>query len=266
MKIAFIGGGNMGEAILKAVLANKLSIPKEITVSDVSEARRKYLKKEYEVAVTSETLAAINSAEVIILAIKPQILTTVLSELNNRIKATQLVLSIIAGATIKKISEGLNHKRIVRSMPNTPAQIGEGMTVWTATPEVTAKQKKQAKTILGTMGQELFVEDEKYLNMATAISGSGPAYVFYLVESFVAAAEKVGWTTEEAEKLALQTLVGATHLLQKSDKTSAELRRAVTSPDGTTAAAIEQFEKGNFTGLVTQAIEAALKRAKELGK
>lgn len=266
MKIAFIGGGNMGEAILKAIIANKLAAPAEICVSDISEDRRNYLKKEYKVAVTEDSLKAANNAEIIILAVKPQILPAVFSGLNNKLKPAQLVLSIIAGATIDKIAGGLNHKRIIRSMPNTPAQIGEGMTVWTATSAVTAAQKKQAKAILGVMGQELFVGDEKYLDMATAISGSGPAYVFYFVEAFAEAAVKIGWTPEAAEKLALQTLVGATTLLQKSGKKPADLRRAVTSPGGTTAAAIEQFEKGNYKLLFTQAIEAALKRAKELGK
>jgi pyrroline-5-carboxylate reductase len=173
MKITFIGGGNMGEAILSAVMGRGLSSPKEITVSEISEVRRNYLKEKYKIKVTNDNLIAISSAEVVLLAVKPQTLSVVLNELQNNLKATQLVLSIIAGARIKSISDGLHHKRIVRSMPNTPAQIGEGMTVWTATPEVTAKQKKQAKTILGVMGQELFVDDEKYLDMATAISGSG---------------------------------------------------------------------------------------------
>ena len=266
MKISFIGGGNMGEAILKAIIANKMAAPAEICVSDVSEDRRHYLKKEYKVSVTMDNLAAVKDAEIIVLAVKPQALHSVLTELNNKLKAAQLILSIIAGATINKIVGGLNHERIIRSMPNTPAQTGEGMTVWTATPAVTTTQKKQAKAILGVMGQELFVDDEKYLDMATAVSGSGPAYVFYFVEAFVDAAVKIGWTPEAAEKLALQTLVGATNLLQKSGKKPADLRKAVTSPGGTTAAAIEQLEKGNFKLLVTQAVEAALKRAKELGK
>ena len=163
MKIAFIGGGNMGEAILAAVVSNGLSSPKEITVSDVSEARRNYLKEKYKVVVTPDNRSAVTNAEIIILAIKPQILSAVLSELSKQIKPGQLVLSIIAGARIKAISDGFIHQKVVRSMPNTPAQIGEGMTVWTATPEVTESQKKQAKAILGVMGQEIYVNDEKYL-------------------------------------------------------------------------------------------------------
>lgn len=266
MKITFIGGGNMGEAILKAVISRGLSTPKEITICDISEARRNYLRKEYMVKVTPDNTVGINNAEVIVLAVKPQTLSGVLTELNRKLKTNQLVVSIIAGVPVRTIRIGLNHKRIVRSMPNTPAQVGEGMTVWTATPEVTQKQKKQAKEILGTMGQELFIDDEKYIDMATAVSGSGPAYVFYFVESLTEAALKIGWAPELAEKLAIQTLVGATSLLQKSGKKPADLRKAVTSPGGTTAAAIEQFNKGEYKQLIIQAIEAALKRAKELGK
>ncbi len=213
MKIAFIGGGNMGEAILAAIISKGLGSPKEITVSDVSELRRKYLQDKYKITVTPDNRLAIIDADVIILAIKPQTLSAVLSELNKHLKPGQLVLSIIAGARLKTISEGLSHQKIVRSMPNTPAQIGEGMTVWTATPEVTASQKKQAKAILGVMGQEIYVDDEKYLDMATAVSGSGPAYVFYFVEAFTEAAVKIGLSRDVAEKLAVQTLVGATHLL-----------------------------------------------------
>ena len=151
-------------------------------------------------------------------------------------------------------------------MPNTPAQIGEGMTVWTATSEVTESQKTQAKAILGVMGQEIYVDDEKFIDMATAISGSGPAYVYYFVEAFIEAAIKVGFSADVAEKLVMQTLTGAINLLQKSDKSSAELRRNVTSPGGTTAAAIEQMEKGDFKLVIEQAVDAAYQRAKELGK
>jgi len=266
MKISIIGGGNMGEAILVAVLKQGLSTPQEIVVSDISKARRDYLKKKYGVAVTLDNLAAVAGAEIVILAIKPQILFDVLTELHNEVKPEQLVLSIIAGARLNTIVNGLNHNKVVRSMPNTPAQIGEGMTVWTATPEVTLKQKKQAKAILGVMGEEIYTAEEKFLDMATAVSGSGPAYVFYFVESLIEAALHLGFTPDVAEKLVRQTFLGATHLLQKSAKPPAELRRNVTSPGGTTAAAIEQLEKGGLNKLVALAVAAAFKRAKELGK
>jgi pyrroline-5-carboxylate reductase len=265
MKIAFIGGGNMAEAILSAVLKNKLAAAKDITVSDIDANKRNNLEQKYKIITSSDNQTAIEGKEAVILAVKPQVLAEIMPALNNRIKPNQLVISILAGKSIKTISSGLNHNCIVRSMPNTPAQIGEGMTVWTATPQVTSEQKKLAAAILGAMGKELFVEDEKYLDMATAVSGSGPAYFFLFVESMTDAAVNLGWTPDEAQLLVMQTLVGSTGLLNKSGKSPQELRRMVTSPGGTTAEAIAAFEKGGFGGLIEQAVTAAFEKAKKLG-
>src|SRR5271157_4555834 len=154
MKIAFIGGGNMGEAILAAMLKKNLAEAKDITVSDVVDTRRHYIMQKFMVAVSANNLYAIDGKDIIILAVKPQILANVMAEMKDHIKENQLVISIIAGARIGKLTEGLNHKSIVRSMPNTPAQIGEGVTMWTATPEVTDQQKETARIILGAMGKE----------------------------------------------------------------------------------------------------------------
>jgi pyrroline-5-carboxylate reductase len=265
MKIAFIGGGNMAEAIVSAILGKKLADAKDITVSDIDAAKRTNLEAKYKINTTAQNRTAIEGKKVLVLAIKPQVLAEILPDLNGRIKPDQLVISILAGKNLRTLTGGLSHNRLVRSMPNTPAQIGEGMTVWTATPQVTPEQKKSASIILGTMGKELFVEDEKYLDMATAVSGSGPAYVFLFVESMVAAAVKLGWTPEAAQLLVMQTLKGATGLLEQSGKSPQELRRMVTSPGGTTAEAISVFEKGGFTGLIEQAVAAAHEKAKKLG-
>ncbi|MFC1903036.1 pyrroline-5-carboxylate reductase family protein [Chloroflexota bacterium] len=156
MKIAFIGGGNMGEAMLAAILEKGLSTPKDILVSDIVEARRKHLKQKYGVIVVSGNLGALTGSDVIALAIKPQNLAGVMAELGGQFKPTQLVLSIIAGARIDTLRRGLKHGCIVRAMPNTPAQIGEGMSVWTATAEVTEPQKEWASSILGAMGREFY--------------------------------------------------------------------------------------------------------------
>lgn len=266
IKIVFIGGGAMGEAMLSAVLGKGLSMPSTVWVSDTKEERRQRLKQKYDVAVTEDNREAADKGDIIVLAIKPQNLAEVMPNLGGQLKPSQLVLSIIAGARIDTLCQGLNHRSIVRVMPNTPAQIGEGISVWTATAEVTESQKKWASSILSTMGKEIYVDDEKYLDMATAISGSGPAYFFLFVESLVDAALKIGLSPNVAEELVLQTMLGSGHLLQKSDKSPAELRRMVTSPGGTTAAALLQFEKGGFSDLVQQAITAAYKRAKELGR
>jgi len=266
MKIAFIGGGNMGEAILSAVLTKGLSTLQTISVSDISDARCQHLKQKYGVAVMSDNLEAIDGADVVILAIKPQNLTGVMAGLNGQFKPNQLVLSIIAGARIDTLRQGLKHSCIVRVMPNTPAQIGEGMSAWTATPEVTGQQKEWAGAILGAMGREIYVDDEKYIDMVTAVSGSGPAYVFLFVEALVDAAVHIGLSRGVAQELVLQTILGSGHFLQKSGKEPAELRRMVTSPGGTTAEALAQLEKGEFNELIKQAIIAAYSKAKKLGR
>jgi pyrroline-5-carboxylate reductase len=265
MKIGFIGGGNMAEAILSAILSRNLSSADEIVISDIDANKRLNLKQKYLVDVTGDNYQAVQEREIIVLAIKPQVLADVSAGLKGRLQQSQLLISILAGKSIHTLSSGLQHQCIVRSMPNTPAQIGEGISVWTATPEVTATQRKWAASVLGAMGTEIYADDEKYLDMATAISGSGPAYVFLFIESMAAAAVKLGFSAEVAQKLVIQTLLGAGHLLQKSGKTPQELRRMVTSPGGTTAEAIAAFEKGGFAELVEKAVFAAYDKAKKLG-
>jgi len=252
--------------MLSAVLNKGLATPQDVCVSDIKAERRQYLADKYRVAVTESNKEAVGKGDIIVLAIKPQNLAEIMADIKGSFKPNQLVISIIAGARIDTLRQGLDHKAMVRVMPNTPAQIGEGMSVWTATPEVTEAQKKAAGSILGSMGKEIYVDDEKYLDMVTAISGSGPAYFFLFVEALVEAAVRIGLSRDVAEQLALQTFVGSAQLLKKSGKSPAELRKQVTSPGGTTAAAIAQFEKGGFGKLVLEAVIAAYNRAKELGK
>jgi pyrroline-5-carboxylate reductase len=266
MKIALIGGGNMGEAMLAAVLARGLAQPESISVSDVSHKRLEHLEKQYAVTVTPDNAEAIADKDVIILAVKPRNLAEVIAGLKDNLKPAQLILSIIAGAKISTIFLGLSHNAVVRAMPNTPARVGEGMSVWTATSDVTDPQKQTAKTILGAMGRELYVDDEAYLDMATAISGSGPAYFFLMVEALVDAAMEIGLPREMAQELVLQTMLGSGKFIRQSDEAPAALRKKVTSPGGTTAAALAQFEKGGFNEMVRRAVKAAYERAKELGK
>jgi pyrroline-5-carboxylate reductase len=265
MNIAFIGGGNMGEAMLAAVLEEGLAKPEAISVSDISQDRREALAQQYGVAAVASNLEAISGKEMVVLAVKPQNLAEVSAELAGRLKAGQVVLSIIAGAKINTLSKGLKHKAIARAMPNTPAQISQGMSVWTATPEVTREEKGLVGAILGAMGAEIYVDDEKYIDMATAISGSGPAYFFLMVEALVEAAAAIGLPRDMARRLAVQTMLGSGQLIERSGEEPAELRRRVTSAGGTTARAIEQFEQGRFTELVRRAVRAAYDRARELG-
>jgi pyrroline-5-carboxylate reductase len=265
MKIAFIGGGAMGEAMLSAILGNKLALPTEITVSDLADARRHHLESQYGVVVTGHNQNAMEGADIMVLAVKPQNLDEIMTELGGQLKKGQLVLSIIAGARIDTLSHGLKHGPIVRAMPNTPARIGEGMSVWTAAKAVNSQQRQWTASILRAMGREIFVEDEKYIDMATAVSGSGPAYVFLMIESLVEAAINIGLPRNIAEELVLQTAIGAAHFAQKSDKSPAELREMVTSPGGTTAAALQKLSEGNFGEMLKQAVTAAFNRARELG-
>ena len=265
MKIAFIGGGAMGKAMLSAILDKGLSTPPAIWISDIKETRRQHLGQKYGVTVMSNNRLAAEKADVVILALKPQNLVAVMAELNGQLKPKQLVLSIIAGARINTLCLGLNHRLVVRVMPNTPAQISEGISVWTTTTEVTEQQKVWTGSILGAMGKEIYVVDEKYIDMATAVSGSGPAYIFLFMESLVDAAVHIGLPRDTAQELVLQTMLGSGHLVQKSGKPPAELRRMVTSPGGTTAEALLQFEKEGFPNLILQAVMAAYSKAKSLG-
>ncbi len=265
LKTGFVGGGAMGEAILSAILNKGLSQPRDVCLSDVSESRRQYLEQKYNVAVTSDNRLAAAKRDIVILAIKPQNSAEVMAVLSGCLKSGQVVLSIIAGTRIGTLCQGLKHQHVARAMPNTPAQIGEGMSAWTATSEVTDRQKNWVRSILGVMGKEIYFDDEKYLDMATAVSGSGPAYFFLFVDSLIESAVDIGLPPEMAEVMVLQTILGSSHLIQKTGKSPAELRRMVTSPGGTTAAALQQFEKGEFGNLVRQAVTAAFHRAKELG-
>jgi pyrroline-5-carboxylate reductase len=265
MKISIIGGGNMGEAMLSAVLARGLSSKEEVTVSDISQTRREHLKQKYGITVADDNRQAVGRGDIVVLAIKPQNLAEVMAGLNGAFNSPQLVVSIIAGARINTLCQGLSYRQVVRVMPNTPAQIGEGMSVWTATPEVTEEQRKWAGSILGAMGREIYVTDEKCIDMATAVSGSGPAYIFLLAEALASAAVKIGLSYDVARELVEQTVLGSAKFMRHSDKLPAELRRMVTSPGGTTAAALARLEEGRFTELITEAVTAAYRRARELG-
>ena len=265
MKIAFIGGGVMGEAMLSAILGKGLSTQRDISVCDIDKERCDYLVREYGVAAMKTNRQAAEMGDVVILAIKPQNLTEVMTELGDQLKPAQLVLSIIAGTRIDTLRLGLKHGCIVRAMPNTPAQIGEGVSVWTATAEVTEQQRGWAGSILRAMGKEIWVDDERYIDMATAVSGSGPAYFFFVMEALVDAAVGIGLPRDMAKELVLQTMLGSGHFIQESGKEPAELRRMVTSPGGTTAEALLRLEKGGFSQLLFEAVEAAYNKARRLG-
>jgi pyrroline-5-carboxylate reductase len=263
LRIAFIGGGAMGEAMIKCLLTRKVAVPQDVIVSDISPMRCKLLRGEYGVSALADNKKAVAKADLIVLAVKPQNLHQVMEEVKG-LAPKQLVLSIVAGATLSNLCEGLNHSSVVRAMPNMPAQIGEGMTVWTATSKTQQSQRELAQTVLAVLGKEIYVADEKYLNMATALSGSGPAYVFLFVEALVDAGVHIGLPRDMAQELVLQTILGAAHTVEKTGKHPADLRNSVTSPGGTTTEALHQLEKGGFRSLLLEAVAAAYRKAERL--
>jgi len=263
LRIAFIGGGAMGEAMIKCLLAQKVAVAQDIGVSDVSAARRELLAREYGVSTSVDNRKTVAKADLIILAVKPQNLHEVVNEIKG-LGRRQLVLSIVAGATVSSLCKGLGHSSLIRAMPNMPAQIGEGMTIWTATTETAQKQRKVAQTVLSALGKEIYVADEKYLDMATALSGSGPAYVFLFIEALIDAGVHIGLPRDMAQALVIQTVLGSTRTVDKMGKHPAELRNMVTSPGGTTADGLLQLEKGRFRSLVIEAVAAAYEKAARL--
>jgi pyrroline-5-carboxylate reductase len=193
-------------------------------------------------------------------------LERVLTGLHGALPTAALALSIVAGATIERLADGLAHTRVVRAMPNTPAQIGQGITVWTATPEVSEGQRKQAQLILGSLGEDIFMDDERYLDMATALSGSGPGYVFMMMEAMIDAGVHLGFSRQIATRLVTQTIRGSVAFAEQSNKHVAELRNQVTSPGGTTAEALYHMEKGGLRTVISRGIWAAYQRSVALGQ
>lgn len=265
-KIALIGSGAMGEAIIGGLLRTGLTIAAHITASGPRSERGDELAKRYGIQPFTDNAAAARGADVVILSVKPQKLKKVLAGLHRQIKPEALVLSIVAGASIKTLRDGLEHNAVVRCMPNTPAQIGEGIAVWTASEAVTIEQLEITRQILTALGVEVFVEEENYLDMATAVSGTGPAYVFLFMEAMIDAGVHLGFPRRIAEQLVVQTIRGSVDYYQKRKLHVSALRNEVTSPGGTTAAAMYFLEKAGFRTAISRAIWAAYERSQELGK
>lgn len=269
-KIAFIGSGAMGEAMIAGLIRQELANPANLLTADVHFRRVEDLRERYGTRPFTDNRQAAAEADLVVLSVKPQRLTEVLKALRGAIAPHALVLSIVAGAKIAKISNGLSHQAVVRSMPNTPAQIGHGITVWMSSPAVSEDQKRMARQLLGALGQQVEVDDENYLDMATALSGTGPAYVFLFMEAMIDAGVHMGFSRQVSEKLVVETLKGSVAYFearnQKDQVHVASLRNQVTSPGGTTAQALYYLEKAGFRTAVSRAIWAAYERSIELGK
>jgi pyrroline-5-carboxylate reductase len=267
-KITFIGPGVMAEAMIAGLIRKEVALPKSLIAAGPREERMLELTQKYGIAGLTDNAIAAKQADVVVLSVKPQRLEHVLAGLCDVIQSHALVLSIVAGASIETIGSGLNHSKIVRSMPNTPAQIGEGITVWTASKDTSDEQHEMARKILGALGQEIYVEEENYLDMATALSGTGPAYVFLFMEAMVDAGVHLGFPRRIAEQLVAQTVRGSVDYYsnQRDPVHLARLRNQVTSPGGTSAAALYYLEKAGFRTAISRAIWAAYERSLELGK
>jgi pyrroline-5-carboxylate reductase len=264
--IATVGSGVMAEAMIAGLLRAEQVAADQIIASHPRQERRSELISTYGIRTVEDNASAVEHADVVVLAIKPQMLVRVGRELAPAMRSGQLVISIIAGATTRALSNVLTHGQVVRSMPNTPAQLGRGMTVWFATPEVTDVQKEQARTLLSSLGTQLEVDDEKLVAMATAVSGTGPTYVFLVMEALIDAAVHLGFPRHMAHDLVVETLEGSTLFAKSSGMHPAQLRNMVTSPGGTSAAALHELESGRLRTVLSEAVWAAYRRTDELGK
>ena len=255
----------MAEAIIGGILEANIAPPGSVKVSEPVQTRREFLEQTYGLKTYPSNKDVLDRADILVLAVKPQNLPEVMSELNGSLKQDNTVVSIIAGATMGTLVKGLGHTSAIRVMPNTPAQIGEGMSVWIASSDVPEAKITATRDILRTLGEELYVPDEKYIDMATALSASGPAYVFLFIESLIDAGVYLGMSRDMARQLALQTVLGSAKLVQDSGRHPAELKDMVTSPGGTTAEALLSFEQSGFRASVLQAVIAAYEKSKALG-
>jgi|SRR5829696_5714078 len=265
-RLAFIGCGVMAEAIIAGLLRKKLVGSEQIAGSHPRQARREEMHVKYGIEMFEQNRDAVTDSSMLVLAVKPQRLHRVLEELKGALVKEQLVVSIVAGAKIATVAEELLHASIVRAMPNTPAQISEGVTAWTASAEVNETQERQVCAMLDALGKTVRVENEHQIDMATALSATGPTYIFMVMEALIDAGVHMGFSRHVAQELVHQMMLGAVLFARESHKHPAELRNMVTSPGGTSAEAIYQMEKGSLRTVLSKAVWAAYQRAESLGR
>jgi pyrroline-5-carboxylate reductase len=266
LTLAFVGSGMMAEAMITGLLNQGLIEPEQIIGAGPRSERGEQLAARYGVRWTTDNEKAAEAGQVVVLSVKPQVLGTVIPQVRGHLRRQDLVLSIVAGAPVKLLADGMAHASVVRAMPNTPGQIGRGITVWTASDEVGPAAREHARAILGALGEEIFVEDEEYLDMATALSGTGPAYVFLFMEAMIDAGVHLGFSRRVATQLVMQTMEGSVAYARQSGRHVAELRNQVTSPGGTSAEAGYHLEKGGLRTVISRAIWAAYQRSRALGQ
>lgn len=271
LHLAFIGCGVMGESMVAGLLRRELVDPKNISASHPRESRRAELAQKYGITVFESNAEAAKTVvgqanSAVLICVKPQRLARVLSDLTGVLHLDQLVLSIVAGARIEHLADELGTAKIVRAMPNTPSQIGAGITAWTCTEAVAEAERGHVREILAALGKELFVETENMIDMATSLSATGPTYIFMVMEALTDAGVHLGFSRDMAKELVQETMLGSVKFAMESHKHPAELRNMVTSPGGTSAEAIYQMEKGSLRTVLSKAVYSAYKRAVDLGK
>jgi pyrroline-5-carboxylate reductase len=266
MRVGIVGAGVMAEAIIAGLVADRAVIPELVAASHPRRERREVLAERHGIRAVAANRDALGGAEVVVVAVKPQMLGRVMRELRGRLDADQVVVSIVAGATIRTLVDGLQHAAVVRAMPNTPSQIRHGMSVWAASEACSARQRDLARGVLRALGDERQVADEGFVAMATALSGTGPTYLFAVMEALIDAGVHLGFPRELAHDLVVETLVGSAEFAKRSELHPAQLRNAVTSPGGTSAAAIYELEKGRIRTVFSDAVWAAYRRTLELGE
>lgn len=264
MRVAIVGAGVMAEAMIGGLLADSLD-PSHLVASHPRSERREALVERHAIGVVASNADAVTGAEIVVVAVKPQMLGRVMRELRPALGDDQVVLSIVAGATLRSLTTGLGHAAVVRAMPNTPSQIRRGITVWAASEACTERQRELATAVLRALGDERQVADEEFVAMATALSGTGPTYLFTMMEALIDAGVHMGFPRGLAHDLVVETLLGSAEYAKASDLHPAQLRNAVTSPGGTSAAAIYELEKGRLRTVLSDAVWAAYRRTLELG-
>ena len=266
MRVGIVGAGVMAEAMISGLLADRAVTAAQLVASHPRRERHDALATTHGISAVARNVDAVKDAEIVVLAVKPQMLGRVMRELGPTLGEQQVVLSIVAGATLRALIIGLDHPAVVRAMPNTPAQIRRGITVWAAAPACTTRQRDLARAVLRALGDERQVAEEEFVAMATALSGTGPTYLFAVMEALIDAGVHLGFPRELAHDLVVATLLGSAEYAKASELHPAQLRNAVTSPGGTSAAAIYELEKGRLRTVLSDAVWAAYRRTVELGE
>lgn len=266
LNIAVIGAGTMGEATISGLLTAELVPASRLMAATPRPERRRELAQRWGIATTDDNREAAQWANVVVLAIKPQMRELVLPALNGALQPQDLLISILAGVRMEQLASQTGHTALIRAMPNTPAQIAEGITVWTASAGLDEQRRDWGRSVLSAIGSQVEVEDEKFMDMATALSGTGPAYVFMVMEALIDAGVHMGFPRRIAAQLVEQTVIGAVRYATQSGRHVAELRNMVTSPGGTTAAALYELERGRLRTVLADGVWAAYRRARELGE